>query len=112
MSNIRRRTSSQILRRSGLQRRNKRPLRFEPLEQRAMLIVGAVGLAPPTPLDEFTGVVHLAGDAASFPTAPRCSATLLESGRHLLTAGHCVVQNEEQEIILVQQDPQQPILGT
>ncbi len=77
-----------------------------------MLIVGAAGPAPPTPLDEFTGVVHLAGDAASFPTAPRCSATLLESGRHLLTAGHCVVQNEEQQILFLPTDPPNPIFGT
>ncbi len=58
--------------------------RFESLEQRAMLIVGANANVVPAPLNQYTGVVHLAGDTANFPLGPRCSATLMESGRHIL----------------------------
>ncbi len=32
-------------------------------------IVGANASLPPAPLDQFTGVVHLAGDVANFPTS-------------------------------------------
>jgi Ca2+-binding RTX toxin-like protein len=96
-------------RQAGSLPRSRRP-GFETLEQRAMLIVGAAGLAPPTPLDEFTGVVRLGGTSLT-NTSPTCSATLLESGRHLLTAGHCVVKNEQQQIVMLPQNPPGPIFG-
>ncbi len=40
---------------------------FESLEERAMFIVGANASLPPAPLDQFTGVVHLAEMWLTFP---------------------------------------------
>lgn len=84
---------------------------FETLEERAMFIVGAQASLPAAPLDQYTGVVHLAGDVANFPTSPRCTGTLMESGRHILTAAHCVAQNEDQQIDIVPTQPG-PLTGT
>ncbi len=84
---------------------------IESLEERAMFIVGANASVPAAPLNQYTGVVHLAGDVANFPTSPRCSGTLLESGRHILTAAHCVAQNEDQQIDIVNNQPG-PLAGT
>ena len=88
-------------RRQAVERQRRlagRALAVEFLEERAMFVVGSLAL--PTAIDEYTGVVRLGGtDPAN--TSPACSATLLESGRHLLTAGHCIVQNETQGINLI-----------
>ena len=78
---------------------------FESLEQRAMMIVGANSNLPPISLGLFTGVAFTAGDAANFPSAPRCTGFLLETGRHILTAGHCVVKNEIQNINILPTAP-------
>src|SRR5262245_58603015 len=63
---------------------------FESLEERAVFVVGALDLLPGVGDDQYTGVVRLGGTSLT-ATNPTCSATLLETGRHLLTAGHCIV---------------------
>src|SRR5262245_36641086 len=83
---------------------------FEWLEDRRLLVVGALAPGGPTPMDAFTGVVRLGGTALD-ATNPTCSATLLESGRHLLTAGHCIVKNETQQINVVPLGPG-PMFGS
>jgi len=72
---------------------------LEPLESRRMFVVGAFEI-PETvlPGSLFDGVVHLSGNSSAFASAPTCSGSLLPSGRHILTAGHCIWQNERQVV--------------
>ncbi len=67
----------------------KNPVAFEKLEDRRLMIVGA--LAPPAdvaPGAGFDGVVEL--KMTSPDGVSNCTGNLLESGRHILTAAHCL----------------------
>ncbi|MEQ1826376.1 MAG: calcium-binding protein [Pirellula sp.] len=91
--------------------RRLRRVGFEKFEERAMMIVGAFADLPAVPLNQYTGVVHMVGNNETNPVGPRCSASLLETGRHLLTAGHCIVQNEQQRISFVPFNPKAVMSG-
>jgi|GEM_PF-2455959 len=67
---------------------HSRPLRMEPLEDRRLLVVGSLGPNPAVS-HEFEGVAQLDWPD-SFSLSPVCTATLLPSGKHVLTAAHCV----------------------
>lgn len=77
----------------------RRTLAIEGMEQRAMFVVGALAPVPPAAPTSASGVVRLGGTSLD-STSPTCSASLLSTGRHLLTAAHCIVQNAKQEITL------------
>lgn len=68
-----------------------RKLRFEALENRRLLVVG--GVEPPilTQPDGFEGVAELSLQKHGASSPELCTGTLLTTGRHILTAAHCVV---------------------
>lgn len=71
-----------LLKRTRIQSRNQcdRVLRFEPLEDRRVLVAGILGIPDPVqPGTGYDGVVEM-----------NCTGSLLWTGRHILTAAHCV----------------------
>ena len=88
------RTARSRKRRKTLRNVSRRRLAMEPLEDRRLLVIGAFNPAPETGRGTgFDGVVGLDLDGNSTPTSidSECSGTLLNSGRHILTASHCEV---------------------
>jgi len=68
----------------------RRPLAVEALEHRVMPVVGAFSVPTPlTPGDGYTGVVKV------FTGGGMCTGSLLYTGRHILTAAHCVDENRD-----------------
>ena len=70
------------------QRKRRRP-GFESLEERRLLVVGAFSPPDPLPPASFSGVVQLTHNKSGGNNTA-CSGTLLTSGRHILTAAHCL----------------------
>ena len=84
MSKNRKQSSSRVVRRTGSQGQNKRRLRFEPLEDRRLLVVGTFDIpAGVMPGSAYDGVADV-GIA---------TGALLSTGRHILTAAHVGAQN-------------------
>src|SRR2546421_5415816 len=84
------RTRSKATARPIRRPRKHRPLAVEALEHRLVPVVGAFSVpAPLTPSDGYTGVVKV------FTDEGMCSGSLLYSGRHILTAAHCVDDNRD-----------------
>src|SRR5688572_14270771 len=82
-----------------LANRNRRLL-LEPLEERRLMVVGANAI--PTPVltgAGFDGVVAYDIGTSIFAQSG-CTGTLLTTGLHILTAAHCVDNNEVQTIDL------------
>lgn len=79
-------------RRSAVRRLLERDLRFESLEDRRLLVVGAFGIPlSVAPGEGYDGVVAMDFGGNSTPTilANGCTGALLAGGRHILTAAHC-----------------------
>lgn len=90
---------AELLARSGERKpttkRRRRPcgLTVEPLEAREVPVVGAFAIPDPVePEDGFAGVIKVVS-----PLGHRCSGTLLSTGRHVLTAAHCVDFNVDSD---------------
>lgn len=62
---------------------------LEPLEKRELFVVGAFSPAPALADSVYSGVVELE-HFRPFQGNTGCSGTLLETGRHILTAAHCL----------------------
>lgn len=72
-----------------LSKRFQKQLQIERMEERIAYVVGAFAVpAPVAPGTGFDGVVQLVG-----ATGAGCTGTLLPSGRHVLTAAHCITNN-------------------
>lgn len=79
MSKNRKQSSSRVVRRGGSRGQNKRPLGFEPLEDRMLLVIGAFDIPVAIePGSVYDGVADVANGTGA----------LLSTGRHVLTAGH------------------------
>ena len=80
-------------------RRTARILALETLENRRLLVTGPFDEAAIAPDDGFfDGVVHLNTTSANQPS---CTGALLDTGRHIMTAAHCVSNPATQTITLV-----------
>jgi Ca2+-binding RTX toxin-like protein/secreted trypsin-like serine protease len=81
-------------RRKAASRASSRRPRLETLEDRRLMIVGVNGIPAAAP--DFTGVVAVDMSGASTPNqlAPSCTGTLLSTGRHILTAAHCLTNDD------------------
>jgi hypothetical protein len=71
----------------------QRRCRVEQLEERMLLVVGATAIPEPIPAGiGYDGVVQIQYAQKS------CSGSLLSSGRHVLTAAHCLTNNQGQSL--------------
>ncbi|MEM7479400.1 MAG: trypsin-like serine protease [Planctomycetota bacterium] len=76
-----------------MRKRLRRSLAVEPLEDRRLLVVGSFAFGIETGRGSgFDGVLALDIDQDSTTTnnSSECTASLLHTGRHILTAAHCV----------------------
>lgn len=71
----------------------KTSLRVESLEDRRLFVVGAAYVPDPLPLDQLDGVVSLTHFDGAGNATGSCSGTLLSSGKHILTAAHCITDS-------------------
>lgn len=86
------RTRRRQSRRTAARRLLERDLRFESLEDRRLMVVGAFGIPlSVAPGEGYDGVVAMDFGGSSTPTilANGCTGALLAGGRHILTAAHC-----------------------
>lgn len=89
----RRKSLGKKLRRATFHNRFPCSRQLETLEDRRLLVVGAFAI-PAAVAPDFSGVVFLGASRGG------CGGTLLDSGLHVLTAAHCISNNESQIIDL------------
>src|SRR5262245_4980135 len=81
---------STVRRQISLERPRPRQVDFERLEARLLLVVGANAAPAPLPTGtQYDGVVQLGSSIGP------CTGSLLYTGEHILTAAHCVDDNND-----------------
>ncbi|TVS15865.1 MAG: hypothetical protein EA424_15210 [Planctomycetaceae bacterium] len=93
ISTSRRTSHGRKIRRAAFRDRLSSSRQFEVLEDRRLLVVGAFAI-PAAVAPDFSGVVFLGASPGG------CGGTLLDSGLHVLTAAHCLSNNESQIVDL------------
>lgn len=87
---------SQPSRSCNSNRTHRRLVGHENLEERRLFVVGAEYVPDPLPGDQYDGVVRLDHKDAAGNVIASCSGSLLSTGKHILTAAHCMTNDSGQ----------------